>query len=163
MARSVNFNEPFYRNGWNIISGTGYDEGETIIVRCDRGQGQYVDLGTTKANESGAWSMYFLIVDIDYWPIGLGEEHIRINVLSSEGPLLRYNLAVANGSDPSIYPPRDYFETPIKSKTWMIKGILWKIYANPNISSILYRDVSIDMIYGNRHIIKNFHFMLRDK
>jgi hypothetical protein len=163
MARSVNFNEPIYRNGWNIISGTGYNEGETVTARCDRGQSQYIDLGTTRANESGAWFMYFMIDDIDYWPIGIGEERIRINVFSSEGPLFRYNLVVVNGSDPNIYPPRDYFETPIKSETWRIKGVLWKIYVNPNISSIIYREVSIDRIVNYRHMIKNYHLTLRDK
>ena len=162
-ARSINVNEPIHRIGWNLISGTGYYQDETIDVKCEQSASHFINLGTVKADNDGSWLLYFSIEDINYWPVEAGESRILITVFSSRGIPKKIFMDVSDDIDRSVYPPRDYFQTPIHSQTRIINDILWMIYVNPDVSSTMYREVSMDRIVQNRLLFKNLHHKMRDK
>lgn len=160
-AYEVNTNEPLYEEGWNRVTGLKYMEGETITVKIHRGGSSYIELGSTKVDKNGEWALYFKLEGIEYWPLGESRGKAWINVFSSSGPVVKFITSVSTGKDANIFPPRDYFQPIVISKNKIIKDILWSIYLNPDVSSILYREVTADKIVEDRRLIKNLHFRVR--
>lgn len=160
-TRIVNIDEPVHANGWNIISGTGFIEGETITIKCEHSPNQYTDLGAVVVDIDGTWKLYFSIENIDYWPVDMGESRIMLTVTSSRGLPVRLFLRVIDDMDLNIYPPRDYLYTKVIAKNKVVKDILWKIYIRPDISSNLYREITMEKIILNRQLNKNLHYRIR--
>jgi hypothetical protein len=160
---TVNVIDPLFNEGWNLISGTGYYPDETVYVKCHRGGTEYIDLGSAKVNQEGSWTLYFSIEGLEYWPNELGPEYIWMNILSSQGSSKKIFASVSEGSDPSIFPSKEYFDIPTVRETRIISDVLWKIYVKPDFSSILYKGIPINRVAQDRRIIKNLHFRVRDK
>ena len=161
-ASNVDFTEPIHKLGWNLISGSGYYEGETITLKFENSTSQYVDIGTVKAGEDGSWLLYFSIEDINYWSVESGEYRILIIVFSSRGIPKRLFLSVSDDLDRSIFPPRGYFKTPVYPENRIISDILWKQYIYPDVSSSLYREVFMKRVLTEWQFYKNMHYNMRD-
>lgn len=160
-AYEVDTSEPLYEEGWNRVTGLKYSEGETITLKIHRGGSSYIELGSTKVDIDGKWVIYFKLEDLEYWPLGESRGKVWINVFSSLGPVVKFISPVSTGIDVNIFPPRDYFQPIVQSENKIIKDILWKLYVNPDVSSILYREVSVNKIVEDRRLIKNLHFRVR--